>query len=98
MSRWRGACREGWSFSSGPRSEPRGPVSRHVALQGLFRECGGWLPGVDGLVAGDADHEGLPAHGGHEVRALGLLPCRPGEGGEPPDMVKIQPAVLLAPL
>jgi hypothetical protein len=33
-------------------------------------------------MAGGADHEGLPAHGGHEVGSAGLRPSRPGEVGE----------------
>jgi hypothetical protein len=75
----------GGSFSSDPRSEPRGLVSQHEALQRLRRE-GGRLPKVDGLVTGTADHEGFPAHLGHELRPPGLRPSRPGEVGELADL------------
>ena len=76
----------GGSFSSDPRSEPRGLVSQHGALQRLLRG-GGRVPVVDGLVAGTADHEGFPAHPGHELRPPGLCPSRPGEVGELADLV-----------
>ena len=59
---------------------------------------GGWLPGVDGLVAGGADHEGLPAHLGHELRPRGLWLSRPGEVGEFADLVDFHPGTLVAPL
>ena len=49
-------------------------------------------------MAGRADHEGLPAHGGHEVRPLGLRPSRPGEVGEGADLVDFHRGALLTPL
>src|ERR1017187_3784417 len=76
----------GGSFSSDPRSGPRGLVSQHEALQRL-RRGGGRVPVVDGLVAGGSDHEGLPAHPGHELRPPGLRPSRPGEVSEFADLV-----------
>ena len=77
---------EGGSFSSDPRSEPRGLVSQHEALQRL-RRGGGRVPMVDGLVAGVADHEGFSAHPGHEVCPPGLRPSCPNEIGELADLV-----------
>jgi hypothetical protein len=53
---------------------------------------------VDGLVAGGAGHEGLPAHGGHELGPRGLWPSRPGEVGEFADLVDFHPGTLVAPL
>jgi hypothetical protein len=63
----------------------------------LLRESG-WLSCVDGLVAGGADHEGLPAHLGHELCPRGLWPSRPGEVGEFADLVDFYPGTLVAPL
>src|SRR5215472_3480492 len=71
----------GRPFSAGPRSEPRGRVSVHVALQWLCRG-GGEGARVDGLMAGDADDERLPAHLGHELRPRGLGSSWPGEVSE----------------
>ena len=42
---------------------------------------------MDGLMAGDADHEGFPVHPGHELRPSGLRPSCPGEVGELADLV-----------
>jgi excinuclease ABC subunit A len=53
---------------------------------------------VDGLVAGRADHEGLPAHGGHEVRPRGLRSSWPGEVGKLADLVDFHHGALFAPL
>jgi hypothetical protein len=50
------------------------------------------------LGAVHADHEGLPAHGGHEVRPRGLWLSRFGEVGEAADLVDFHRAVALAPL
>ena len=87
----------GGSFSSDPRSEPRGLVSQHEALQRLRRE-GDRVPVVDGLVAGDADHEGLSAHPGHELRPPGLRPSCPCEVGELADLVDFHVGQRVAPL
>src|SRR5215472_10258361 len=87
----------GRPFSAGPRSEPRGRVSAHVALQWLCRG-GGEGARVDGLMAGDADDERLPAHLGHELRPRGLGSSWPGEVSEPADLVDFHGRVLLAPL
>ena len=38
-------------------------------------------------MAGDADHEGLPAQGGHEMRPRGLWPSRLDEVSEFADLV-----------
>src|SRR5437867_4692302 len=87
----------GRSFSADPRSEPRGHLSMHVALQWLCRGSGEGAR-VDGLVAGDADDERLPAHLGHALRPRGLRASRPGEIGELADLVGFHGRVLLAPL
>jgi hypothetical protein len=54
------------------------------------------VPVVDGLVAGVADHEGFPAHSGHEVRPPGLWPSCPGEVGECADLVDFHVGALVA--
>ena len=87
----------GGSFSSDPRSEPRGLVSQHEALQRLRRE-GDRVPVVDGLMAGSADHEGFPAHLGHELRPSGLRPSCPGKVGELADLVDFHVGQRVAPL
>ena len=53
---------------------------------------------VDGLVAGNADYEGLPAHLGHEVRPRGLWLPWLREVGELGDLVDFHLGALLAPL
>src|SRR6185437_7538494 len=87
----------GGSFSSAPRSEPRGLVSQHEALQRLRRE-GDRVPVVDSLMAGSADHEGFPAHPGHELCPPGLRPSCPGEVGEFADLVDFHAGRRVAPL
>src|SRR5712691_2689761 len=87
----------GRPFSAGPRSEPRGHVSVHVALQ-WRRRGGGEGARVDGLMAADADDERLPAHFGHEFGPRGLRTSRPGEVSELADLVNFHGRVLLAPL
>src|SRR4051794_521360 len=84
------------SFSTGPRSEPRGPVSEHLALQRLCRD-GGAVARVDGLVAGGADDERLPAHFGHELCPRGLWASRSGEVGEFADLMNLHVLVSLTP-
>src|SRR4051794_34500704 len=84
------------SFSTGPRSEPRGPVSEHVALQRLCRD-GGEVARVDGLVAGGADNQRLPAHVGHELCPRGLWASRSGEVGEFADLMNLHVLVSLTP-
>jgi hypothetical protein len=56
------------------------------------------VPVVDGLVAGAADHEGFPAHPGHEVCPPGLRPSCPGEVGELADLVDFHVGPLVAVL
>ena len=56
------------------------------------------MPVVYGLVAGDADHEGFPAHPGHELRPSGLRPSCPGEVGELADLVDFHVGQRVAPL
>jgi tetratricopeptide (TPR) repeat protein len=53
---------------------------------------------MDGLMAGDADHEGFPAHPGHELRPSGLRPSCPGEVGELADLVDLHVGRRVAPL
>src|SRR6266702_2209589 len=86
VGRRRGACGSG-PFSGGPRSEPDGHLSVHPALQRLSRAVRGWLPFVDGLMAGCADDEGLAPHFRHQGRPGGLLAACLREVGELADLV-----------
>ena len=56
------------------------------------------MPVVDGLMAGSADHEGFPAHPGHELCPPGLRPSCPGEVGEFADLVDFRAGRRVAPL
>ena len=49
-------------------------------------------------MAGRADHEGLPAHPGHDLCPRGLWSPRLPEVGEFPDLVNFHRRLLLAPL
>jgi hypothetical protein len=49
-------------------------------------------------MAGDADHEGFPAHPGHELRPSGLRASCPGEVGELADLVDLHAGRRVAPL
>ena len=72
-----------------PPSEPRGHRFRCTWLSSDYSVSARWLPVVDGLVAGGADHEGLALRSGHELRPRGLWPSRPGEVGELADLVDL---------
>jgi integrase len=63
----------------------------------LRRDCG-WLPVVDGIVAGVADHEGFSAFPCHERRPRGLVLTRLAEAGEFADLVHDHRARVLAQL
>src|SRR3984957_19167557 len=85
------------SFSGGPRSEPDGCLSTHPALQRFSRAVRGWLPVVDGLVAGCADDEGLAPHFRHQGRPGGLLAAWPYQVGELSDLVAFHRGPGVAP-
>ena len=64
----------------------------------LFRECGSWLPCVDDVVAGSADHEGLASPLRHELSPRGLWSSRLGEISESSDVVHVHLGLLLTDL
>src|SRR6516162_10827419 len=81
-----------------PRSEPDGRLSAHPALQRFSRAVRGWLPVVDGLVAGCADDEGLAPHFGHQGCPGGLLAAwLAGEVGELAGLVGFHRGAGVAP-
>jgi len=55
----------------------------------VLRECCGWLPCVDGVVAGGADDEVLASRFGHELSPRWLRLPRPGEFCERADLVDL---------
>jgi hypothetical protein len=73
-----------------PPTEPDGPVSEHPALRRLLRVGCSGVSGMDGGVAGLADHEGLPSPPRHEAHpGRGVGQPRWVELGERADVVDL---------
>jgi hypothetical protein len=98
VGRRRGACRVQVLFRRPPARTGRASFPASRLSSDLFHRRGSWWPGVDYVVAGSADHEGLASPFRHQLSPRWLWSSRLDEVDESADVVHVHLGLLLAEL